>query len=102
MNIKTKRYTYNKINRMLLHILLGITKIDNTKEIYLRILGFNKQGRNYLNKIKKEINIPIYTSYKENISNTFDIELKSTLIYSLIVNDPNLIEKEYQNKPIIK
>lgn len=102
MNIKTKRYTYNKINRMLLHILLGITKIDNTKEIYLRILGFNKQGRNYLNKIKKEINIPIYTSYKENISNTFDIELKSTLIYSLIVNDPNLIKKEYQNKPIIK
>lgn len=102
MNIKTKRYTYNKINRMLLHILLGITKIDNTKEIYLRVLGFNKQGRNYLNKIKKEINIPIYTSYKENISNTYDIELKSTLIYSLIVNDPNLIEKEYQNKPIIK
>ena len=102
MNIKTKRYTYNKINRMLLHILLGITKIDNTKEIYLRILGFNKQGRNYLNKIKKDINIPIYTSYKENISNTFNIELKSTLIYSLIVNDPNLIKKEYQNKPIIK
>ena len=102
MNIKTKRYTYNKINRMLLHILLGITKIDNTKEIYLRILGFNKQGRNYLNKIKKDITLPIYTSYKENISNTFDIELKSTFIYSLIVNDHTLNEKEYQNKPIIK
>ena len=26
MNIKTKRYTYNKINRMLIHLLLNIRK----------------------------------------------------------------------------
>lgn len=102
MNIKTKRYTYNKINRMLLHILLGITKENNNQEIYLRILGFNQNGRKYLNKIKKDINLPIYTSYKENISNIFDIEYKSTYIYSLITNDPVLIEKEFNNKPIIK
>ena len=25
-NIKTKRYTYNKINRLLVHILIGYTK----------------------------------------------------------------------------
>ena len=102
MNIKTKRYTYNKINRMLLHILLGITKEDNKKEIYLRILGFNENGRKYLNKIKKETNSPIYSSYKENISNVFDIEFKSTYIYSLIINDHSLIEQEFKNKPIIK
>ena len=102
MNIKTKRYTYNKINRMLIHILLGITKEDNNQDTYIRILGFNNQGRNYLNKIKKDIKLPIYTSYKNNLSNTFDIEFKSTYIYSLITNDKTLIKKEYQNKPIIK
>ena len=102
MNIKTKRYTYNKINRMLIHILLGITKEDNTKEIYLRVLGFNQTGRTYLNKIKKDISLPIYMGYKKNISNILDIELKSTYIYSLITNDPSLVDKEYQNKPIIK
>ena len=102
MNIKTKRYTYNKINRMLIHILLGITKEDNNQETYIRILGFNNKGRNYLNKIKKEINLPIYTSYKNNLSNTFDIEFKSTYIYSIITNDQTLITREYQNKPIIK
>jgi len=102
INTKTKRYTYNKINRMLLHILLGITKEDNNQDIYLRILGFNSNGRKYLNKIKKDIKMPIYTSYKENISNTFDIEFKSTYIYSLITNDNSLIEQEYKNKPIIK
>lgn len=102
MNIKTKRYTYNKINRMLLHILLGIKKEDNTKEIYLRVLGFNQKGRNYLNKIKKHLELPLYIGYKKNISKTLDIEFRSTYIYSLIVNDPTLIEKEYKNKPIIK
>lgn len=102
ISIKTKRYTYNKINRMLLHILLGIKKEDNNNNIYLRILGFNSAGRKYLNKIKKEINIPIYTNYKDNISNVFDIEFKSTYIYSIIVNDNSLIEQEYNNKPIIK
>lgn len=101
-NTKTKRYTYNKINRMLIHILLGITKEDNNKEIYLRILGFNQNGRKYLNKIKKDISIPIYTSYKENINNIFDIEFKSTYIYSIITNDISLIEQEFKNKPIIK
>jgi cytidyltransferase-like protein len=101
-NTKTKRYTYNKINRMLIHILLGITKEDNNKEIYLRILGFNQQGRNYLSKIKKEITTPIYTSYKENINHVFDIEFKSTYIYSIITNNQTLIEQEFKNKPIIK
>lgn len=102
MNIKTKRYTYNKINRMLIHILLGIKKENNNKDIYLRLLGFNQNGKNYLNKIKKDISLPIYVGYKKNISKIYDIEFKSTYIYSLIVNDSSLIEKEYRNKPIIK
>ncbi len=102
MNIKTKRYTYNKINRMLSHILLNIKKIDNIKETYIRILGFNKVGRTYLNSIKKSIKIPVYTNYKSNKSKVFDIEYNATYIYSLITNDKSLIEKEYKNKPIIK
>ena len=101
MNIKTKRYTYNKINRMLLHILLNIKKTDNLEETYLRVLGFNKQGQNHLNKIKKDITIPIFTNYKPNKNKVLDIEFKSTYIYSLITNDNSLVEKEYKNKPII-
>ena len=102
MKIKTKRYTYNKINRMLLHILLNIYKDDNNGEIYIRILGFNNKGQNYLNKIKKEIDVPIFTSYKPNQLSVFDIEFKSTFIYALIINDLSLIKKEYQSIPIIK
>lgn len=101
--IKTKRYTYNKISRMLLHILTDFTKEEakNLKIDYIRLLGFSTNGKKYLNKIKKTIDVPLITGYKKNISKILDIELKITKIYSLVTNS-NLINEEYRNKPIIK
>lgn len=102
-NIKTKRYTYNKINRMLIHILTSFTKEEaKTLEIdYIRILGFNLNGKNYLNTIKKEIELPIITSYKKNISKLLDLEQRIISIYNLPINE-NLTLEEYKRKPIIK
>lgn len=97
--IKTRRYTYNKVNRMLMHILLNIKKIDNDKEIYLRVLGFNDIGRNYLKQIKKDIDV--INTCKQGINKALDIEINSTYIYSLVTGDNSLIEREYKNKPII-
>lgn len=101
--LKTKRYTYNKLNRMYLHILTNFLKEENNniKIDYIRLLGFNSKGKEYLNKIKKNINIPIVTNYKKNISKLLDIELRTLSIYSMII-DNKLIDKEYKNKPIIK
>ncbi len=98
LNIKSKRYTYNKINRMLTHILLGIKKKDANLEIdYLKILGFSSRGKDYLNKIKKDISLPLYTN--KLISKVKDYEIKSSLIYDLI-NDTSTYEFEIKNKPI--
>ncbi len=94
---KTKRYTYNRIKRMFLHILCNFTKEEakNNKEIkYIRVLGFNKNGKNYLNKIKKNINLPILTKYNDLLY----IEQRVTSIYNLITNDL----EEHKNKIIIK
>ena len=99
-SVKSKRYTYNRINRMLLHILVGFTKemSKSMKEIdYIRILGFNDKGRSYLNKVKKEVNLPILSRFKRNFSPILDFELKTTSIYGLINNDRNLILEEYNN-----
>ena len=102
-NIKTKRYTYNRISRMLLHILTNFTKEEakNIKVDYIRLLGFNERGKNYLNKIKKTLDLPIVIGYKKNISKILDIELRITKIYSLMAS-PSLVKEEYRNKPIIK
>ena len=98
LNIKSKRYTYNKINRMLTHILLGINKEDALKNIdYLRILGFNMKGKEYLNQIKKDIKIPLYSNKVNSIVK--DYELKSSMIYD-IINNTNTFEYEIKNKPL--
>ena len=102
-NIKTKRYTYNRISRMLSHILLSLTK-DMTNNInvdYIRILGFTLQGQKHIKTLKKNIDIPLITGYKKNTSKILDYELKISSIYSLITND-NILLQEYNKKPIIK
>ena len=99
-NIKSKRYTYNKITRMILHILCNFTK--DKKELfkdisYIRILGFNDYGKSYLNKIKKEIDIPIISKITRNKDPMLEFELSTTNIYNLKGN----ICKE-ENKIIYK
>ena len=102
-NIKTKRYTYNRISRMLSHILLSLTKdmVNNTNVDYIRVLGFTLRGQKHLKALKKNIDIPIITGYKKNISKILDYELKVSSIYSLITKD-NILPLEYNKKPIIK
>ena len=88
---------------MLLHILTNFTKEEASiiNIDYLRLLGFTTKGRDYLNKIKKEIDIPIITSYQKNLSLTLDIELHISKIYSLLTGY-DITKREYQKKPIIK
>ena len=101
-NIKTKRYTYNKISRMLNHILCSFTKNENTvKDLeYIRILGFDKEGQEYLSKIKKDINVPFLNKYDTKRYKTLEIEKRVSDIYSLVYED--IIKQEIQNKPIKK
>lgn len=101
--VKTKRYTYNRINRTLLHILIGYTCQDFKDSIVIyddiRVLGFNKKGQKHLHDIKK--NVEIFTHNTKYHFHTFDIEKRITNIYSLVLNN-NLDIDEYNHKPIIK
>ncbi len=98
-SLKSKKDTYNKISRMLLHILCNFTKEDAEafKEIkYIRILGFNKTGKEYLNNIKKDLDVPIISKITREKDPMLEFELNTTKIYDLIYNE-GLFTKEYQN-----
>lgn len=102
--IKSKRYTYNRMMRMLMHILIGVTKENKNKIVkndYIRLLGFSEKGQEYLNQIKKDIEIPIITKLSSINSKIKDYELKSAQIYEIITNE-NILDFEYNNKPIYK
>ena len=97
-NIKTKRFTYNKINRILINIYTNFTKGDAKKYNklqYIRILGMSKNGKDYLNSIKKEIDLPIFTKFEKN--DMLNKELNATLLYELLISDKTLSTKEIKN-----
>ena len=103
--IKTKRYTYNKIKRMLIHILCGFTKeeaIQYQNIIYIRILGFSDNGKKYINNVKKDVDIPIIGNFSKLKNEMLKLELKVTGIYASVLDEDEkskLIKREYQHHP---
>ena len=87
LKIKSKRFSYNRIQRMLLHILCNDRKDDNDLSInYIRVLGLNNNGKKILKEIKDKIDIPIITIFKKEYHDLFKRDLKANMIYSLITD----------------
>lgn len=65
--LKSRQYTYTRISRALLHLLLGITSEQQQRfqesgyALYARILGFRKKAAPLLTEIKKTASIPLVT-----------------------------------------
>jgi predicted nucleotidyltransferase len=64
--IKTRRYSYTRISRILLYILLQFTQelaamFDEKGPQYLRLLGFSPQGQKILHDMKTFSTIPVIT-----------------------------------------
>ena len=64
--LKSKRYPYTRLQRIIIHSLLGTTKdqlahFDEDGPLYARVLAFNQQGRLLLKYINQHSTIPIIT-----------------------------------------
>ncbi len=96
-NLTCKRYTKSKIKRMLNHIFLGLKKNDAKEQLrYITILGFNQQGKNYLNKIKKQIQVPLKPIVQ---TKQYEYDYKAAFLYELITNK-KVLQKELKHQPI--
>ena len=96
--VKSKRYTYNRIKRMLIHILVGFTKEDREKLSYdyIKLLGFNDKGQDYLRNLNTDVLV------NRKISDSFvaqKYELKVAKIYEMLTGN-NSYTFEINNKPI--
>lgn len=92
--LKTKRYTRTRIQRILLHTLLNVTKsdVENYKynPQYIRVLGFNKTGEKILSQIHNNSNLPVVTSVSKFLKNAnptskkmLEKDIMATNIYTL-------------------
>ena len=103
--MKSKRYTYTRISRILCQYFIGFDSFD-TKELrsiscpYARVLGFNSIGKSILKSIKSNSSIPIYTKIPKEYNETLQLDIQSTRAYSLI-NRSIAHNSDYLISPII-
>lgn len=102
--VKSKRYTWTRIQRMLTHIYTGYTyeMRDTIKTpTYLRLLGMTSNGRLYLNKNKKDFKLPIVSKVSSASDPSLDIDIHATNMYALGINEQAMINTDFKRTPII-
>lgn len=86
-HLKTKRYTTTRLQRILTHLLTNTTKaeitnyINNNQIPYLRILGFNQHGKDYLQHIKKAIEVPVHSRLTRDNAADLHLDERASLAY---------------------
>lgn len=98
--IKTKRFTWTRIQRTIFHFLMNLTSVqcEYFDQLggpqYIRILGFNPRGQRLLALMKEAAKLPIITRVanyyhrpgtSEPVNRMLDLEILTTNLYSLVV-----------------
>ncbi|EPC8406766.1 nucleotidyltransferase [Bacillus thuringiensis] len=107
--LKTKRYTWTRLQRACTHILTNTTKEEirsaNIEQHApcIRLLGMSQKGQTYLSKNKKKIELPILTHTKTFDHAALDIEKKANSVYFSIMHEPlrtQLLKQDITHHPI--
>lgn len=87
--LKTKELTQSRIQRALLHIILGIREVPATVP-YARVLGFRRESSTLLKEIKDSSSIPLITKLAD--ANSLLDESGRSFLYETVFSS-NLYEK---------
>ncbi len=112
-NIKSKRYTQSRIQRILLYALLNITQKDmnSSKRVtpYIRVLGFNKHGKRIISAIAAaNPRLTIIVSVKKFMENSINPSLRNMIskdifasnVYTLGFKENPLANLDYTHKVV--
>lgn len=86
--VKSKRYTWTRIQRMLTHILTGFTydmRSEMDEPAYLRLLGMTNDGRTFLNERKKDLPIPLVSKVAAYSDPSLNMDIRASDIYALAI-----------------
>ncbi|SER58630.1 nucleotidyltransferase [Psychrobacillus sp. OK032] len=85
--IKSKRFTWTRIQRMLTHIYTEFTwkQLRETElPTYIRPLGMNQKGQAYLQSIKKDLQLPLVSRVAASKENRLlQLDIKAANLYYL-------------------
>ncbi|MDR0690857.1 MAG: nucleotidyltransferase [Streptococcaceae bacterium] len=95
--LKTKRYTYTRIQRLLTYVLLNLKnkEIERNSEMPFHILGFTDQGREFLKRKKDTISL---VSKVGRLQSGMEATIKADAIYQMASS--KIPEQNYGRIPI--
>ncbi|MDR7074454.1 nucleotidyltransferase [Fictibacillus barbaricus] len=106
--LKTKRYTWTRLQRACLHVLNKITKEDMNQILdlppaYIRVLGMTETGQQYLRSIKKSLELPLVTTVSKHDFKGLNMEAKTSLVYAqgVLKNSLGAEQEEFKTPPIM-
>lgn len=100
-SVKSRRYTFTRLQRILMHVLLDLKKSDYALfqdqggPQYLRILAFNEKGRELLKHMKKKAELPLitnlgkFTPQSEAQQRMIELDTRATRLYVLGMPEKN-------------
>lgn len=100
--IKSKRYTFARMQRTLFYTLLNV-KVDQMQaamqDPYLRVLGFTDAGQKYLNEIKKTVSLPLISKVDQNLAKAnLRLDYKAGKLWQMLANQSE--QQDVTRKPI--
>ncbi|KWW11565.1 MULTISPECIES: nucleotidyltransferase [Peribacillus] len=100
--LKTKRYTWTRLQRMCVHILTHTSKEDMAHThlpTYFRLLGMNGKGREYLHNVKKDLPLPLISKLSAYQKQDIEMDVRAAQVYALGLSGPSqaaLMKREYE------
>ncbi|ERI09163.1 hypothetical protein HMPREF0083_02678 [Aneurinibacillus aneurinilyticus ATCC 12856] len=107
--VKTKRYTWARIQRLLLYSMLNLTRSKmaaiNVKQgpAYIRVLGFNRTGQHLLKRMKKTSSLPVITRIAKDKHPMLMLDVQAGALYALGLPETlrqNEMQREYWQPPL--
>ncbi|TFE03593.1 nucleotidyltransferase [Jeotgalibacillus sp. R-1-5s-1] len=105
--VKTKRYTWTRIQRILTHLITNTSKEEMRSQrdpSYLRLLGMTEKGREHLRSLKKTCEIPIIANVNQSIAPMLSTDLKASRAYASGYTNTNekskLIQSDFLRPPV--
>ena len=110
--IKSKRYTYTRLSRLCMQLLLGITRsrYDISAPEYIRVLGFNEKGRELLAEMRdgESADLPVIINVNkasgglsEKALSLLELDMHAADIYNLMTGTEMGQGSDHRHPPVI-
>ncbi|MBP1043876.1 nucleotidyltransferase [Vagococcus sp. BWB3-3] len=99
--VKSKRFTWTRIQRLCTYLLIHVSQaeIDGVRSnSYLRVLGFNDLGRQFLGQQRKKVSLPLITKVSKANEGMLSLDIRAGQVYQLLADSA---PQDYYRKPFI-